>query len=144
MKTLEERFWEKVDCSGDCWEWTAHIRGKGYGGFWKDGKMMFAHRVAYELEVGKIPTGLEIDHLCRNRKCVNPHHLEPVTTRENVLRGEGLAAKQSRQTHCKRGHEFVADSWYPNNKGGKVCRKCESIRRKKKRKQVLPSDKSGI
>jgi hypothetical protein len=73
---------------------------------WYDGKVRLAHRVIYEYLVGPIPDGLSIDHLCRVRHCVNPAHLEPVTHRENVLRGQAPTAVNGRKTRCKRGHEF--------------------------------------
>lgn len=90
--TREERFWAKVDRSGDCWRWTGALARGGYGfavvGSRDDPqRYRNAHRFAYELSVGPIPEGLELDHLCRNRRCVNPAHLEPVTHSENMRRG---------------------------------------------------------
>lgn len=89
-----------------CWEWTGAVDLNGYGVVYGNGRMRKAHRVLYEKANGTVPHGLELDHLCRNRKCVNPDHLEPVTHRENILRGVGTAASRARQTHCKHGHEF--------------------------------------
>lgn len=87
-RPTEDRFWEKVDGSGDCWEWTGTRQTMGYGSFWVLGQgKRLAHRVAYELLVGPIAEGRELDHRCRNRICVNPDHLEPVSHRENVRRG---------------------------------------------------------
>ena len=85
-----KRFTDKIeiDTDSECWNWTAAIfKGLGYGKFNFNGKTCYAHRVSYELHVGEIPSGLQIDHLCRNRKCVNPDHLEPVTHIENIRRG---------------------------------------------------------
>jgi len=108
-RTVEERFWSKVDRRGDdeCWEWTASMYPTGYGHFSIMGQGIRAHRFSYELLVGPIPEGMVIDHLCRTPLCVNPAHLEPVTQRENVLRGVGLPAENARKTHCKHGHELA-------------------------------------
>lgn len=105
---LADRFWAKARRSSDddCWNWTAMVAGGGYGQFSVNGKKVPAHRVAYQLEVGAVPDGLVLDHLCRNRLCVNPRHLEPVSNRENILRGEGLAAVHAAKEQCVRGHEF--------------------------------------
>ena len=91
VKSLLARFEAKVDKSrpDGCWQWTAATNGRGYGQIWIAPKYMVAHRVAYKLFVGPVPEGLDLDHLCRNRGCVNPEHLEPVTRRENVRRGAG-------------------------------------------------------
>ena len=115
--TLEDRFWAKVDRGGpdECWLWTAHIDRDGYGRFERIG----AHRWAYEFAIGPIPDGMQIDHLCRVRRCVNPAHLETVTLAENVLRGQGVTAQQARQTHCKRGHPLPAAV-----DGRRVCTRC--------------------
>lgn len=129
----EDAFWAKVDQGGDCWEWTACLQGKGYGqiheriGF-KQYRSRLAHRVAYELVKGPIPEGLDLDHLCRNRKCVNPDHLEPVTRQENLARGVGAGETRKRwqaQTHCKRGHELAGDNIYiiPST-GSRQCLAC--------------------
>ncbi len=123
-RPLEERFWEKVDASGDCWEWTASCQPSGYGqiSIGHDGTLL-AHRVAWELLVSPIPIGMQLDHLCRNKRCVNPDHLEPVTWQENLRRGAPGAADQLRgRTHCKWGHSLedapVRDR---GNKRERVC-----------------------
>jgi hypothetical protein len=121
--TAEERFWSHVDASGDCWEWTAS-RLHGYGQSWMGGRLRYAHRVAYELLLGPIPESLYIDHLCRNRGCVNPDHLELVTFRENTLRGFSFSARNARKTHCKRGHPFTPDNVKILAEGGRRCRAC--------------------
>ena len=92
-----------------CQLWTGYVRPDGYaeiGSGGGGGKPLIAHRVAYEFFVGPIPDGLVIDHLCRVRHCVNPAHLEVVTQRENILRGEGLAAVNATKTHCPQGHPY--------------------------------------
>ena len=92
MTEAEQRFWKYVDKTGDCWNWLGGSYGAGYGGFYIGGgrenrKRAYAHRFAYEHHVGPIPEGLEIDHLCRNRRCVNPDHLEKAVTHQvNQLR----------------------------------------------------------
>lgn len=120
------RFWSKVDATGDCWLWKGHVGGQGYGYFnVARGIVMRAHRLAYELEHGAIPRGLVVDHLCRNRLCVNPAHLEPVTNRENVLRGSQPQMVAARTNTCKRGHS-LADARV--NKKGRTCRTCTNLR----------------
>lgn len=119
---------------GGCWVWNGLLnKSDGYG--WiqisdlRGLRMRHAHRFSYELFIGPIPEGLTIDHLCRRRSCVNPLHLEPVTGRENTLRGRGAPAINARKKKCKRGHVFDAvrkrpSSMYPY----RVCRKCERLR----------------
>lgn len=134
-QTLEQRFWSKVDnCSRDaCWEWTGGINGNGYGQINVAGRVIGAHRIAYELLVGPIPEGLELDHLCRNRTCVNPAHLEPVTRRENQLRGQSVSGRNARKTHCPSGHPYSGSNLVVKQ-GQRRCRAC--IRRDQ-RKQYL-------
>lgn len=119
-----------VDASGDCWEWTATRSEGGYGRYNHEGRLQAAHRVVWELLVGPIPKGHTLDHLCRNRGCVNPDHLEPVTMRENTLRGYGISAENARKTHCKNGHLFDADNTYYEG----TWRRCKACIRNRARR----------
>lgn len=122
---LPKRFWTHiVRHDGGCWEWVGARNDKGYGNFAIDGKTHTAHRLSYAEAFGSIPTGLELDHLCRNRACVNPDHLEPVTHRENILRGASPAAQHAVKTACHLGHEFDAVNTYIRPDGRRVCREC--------------------
>lgn len=122
-RTWPERFWAKVEKTETCWIWLGRKTHDGYGTVWFDGRQHVVHRIAYEMHAGPIPDGLQIDHVCRNRSCVNPAHMEPVTQRENIRRGVSPAGLNARKTHCKRGHEFT-----PDNTGivkrGRYCRTC--------------------
>lgn len=136
-KTALERFMLKVRFGeGGCVDWTAGTVGNGYGQFW-DGRLVLAHRWAYEYFKGPIQDGLQLDHLCRNRHCVNPAHLEPVTGRENILRGE-TGKNNSDKTHCPQGHHYTGDNLYVNPAGSRVCRTClaDSQRRYQARRKL--------
>lgn len=110
-----------------CWLWQGPAMGNGYGVFNVGHKHFSAHRFAYESLKGPIPEGLTIDHLCRNRACVNPDHMEPVTNVVNVMRGISLAAQNARKTHCKRGHEFTAENTLVSG-GRRQCRACHRLK----------------
>jgi hypothetical protein len=121
---LAERIWRHTDRSGSCWVWTGARSPSGYGRITVGGRNAYAHRVAYEMIVGPIPAGLQIDHLCRNRCCCKPAHLQPVTALVNNRRGATNAAV----THCPAGHEYSGDDlrmWLDSD-GYKhrVCRTC--------------------
>lgn len=136
MRDPAERFWERVrkDESG-CWLWCgAPTIGTGYGKFWVHGTKFLVHRWSYEHFVGPIPEGLQIDHLCRVRMCVNPEHMEPVTAGENARRGAGWAGnlgqagKQRARTHCYLGHPFSGENLYITPAGVRRCRACDRRR----------------
>jgi len=138
MTTPAERFWEKVAPSVDaCWEWLGWIRPNGYGTFWA-GKTLSAHRFAYELFYGAIPEGMVIDHLCRNRSCVRPDHLEAVSQRENVIeRGTAPHVVAARNGTCMRGHVRTAENTWTNPKtGDRACLDCRAVLREQKRAQL--------
>lgn len=119
-----------------CWLWAGAVGDHGYGTFStrdatrpRGSRTLLAHRVVYEREIGPIPAGLELDHLCRMRGCVNPSHLEPVTHRENGLRGNGVGAIHAKQSHCVNGHEFTEENTYRRpDTNGRCCRECTRIR----------------
>lgn len=120
-----ERWATKVDIfdGQGCWFWTGSTSG-GYGLFWSDGRKVKAHRFAYETAVGPIPPGLDLDHLCRQRDCVNPRHLQPVTRGENTRRGMAPAAVVNRRKVCSNGHALTPDNLYHFATGKKRCRIC--------------------
>ena len=123
------RFDEKVlPTPSGCWEWAGWHNHKGYGMFWFEGRDQPAHRVSYTLSVGEIPAGLDLDHLCRNRGCVNPAHLEPVTRGENLLRGDTFNARNAAKTECPKGHPYDDKNTYTTRKGGRSCRTCHRER----------------
>lgn len=121
------RFWARVNKTETCWLWTGPIDAAGYGRMGR--KSRLAHRVAYEWLIGAVPDEMELDHLCRVRNCVNVSHLEPVTHRENVLRGNSPFAQKSRQTHCIHGHLLSEDNIYreATRPNGRKCRACTII-----------------
>lgn len=122
-----DRFWSYVDRSGACWLWIGCLHRTGYGRVWFNGCQRQAHRVAYELEKGPIPDSLQIDHVCRNRACVRPAHMEPVTIGENLRRGVGASAMNSRKTHCPQGHPYTPENTYVGS-GNRKCRICNHER----------------
>ena len=114
-----------IDPETQCHMWQRAKTTPGYGVMRIAGHNRPAHRVAYERKIGPIPPGLELDHLCRNRACVNPAHLEPVTHQENVRRGTGIAAIHAKKTHCPKGHPYSGDNLRINvTTNGRLCLTC--------------------
>lgn len=121
---LAVRFWNKVETKEGCWRWLGGLDAHGYaqiGGGPPDHRMLKGHRVAYELVRGAIPSGLVIDHLCRNKACVNPWHMEPVSNAENVRRA---AAWVVLKTRCKHGHAYDDKNTYRMPSGWRDCKQC--------------------
>lgn len=126
--SLPERFWKFVAVRSkfECWDWMG-MTSRGYGQFVKDGRTQYAHRIAFWLQGGVIPEGMQIDHLCRNRLCQNAAHMEPVTPRENSRRSLSPSAWNAVKTHCKQGHEFDKANTYITKKGARQCRTCQRL-----------------
>jgi hypothetical protein len=120
-------FWERVDASGDCWQWTRQLTRDGYGRYHNKA----AHRLAYIYLVESLTPDQTIDHLCRNRRCVNPDHFEIVSSVENVMRGFGVPAQNARKEVCSRGHPF---DWF--GKRQRYCSQCTKERKERKRLAV--------
>jgi hypothetical protein len=119
-----ERLMAKVEkAESGCWEWTAKKDARGYGQFKIDGKVRRAHQVSYELTIGPVPTGMEIDHLCRDRGCCNPEHLEAVPHEENMRRAAPFHP-QRLKTHCPKGHPYDEENTYVKPSGSRACRAC--------------------
>lgn len=131
-RPVSERLWAKVDTSGECWLWTGATTANGYGVLSVFTERLdrhtnaLAHRLAYELLIGPIPQGLEIDHLCRVRHCVNPEHMEAVTHRENQRRMSEAV------THCRNaGHELTPENTRVSPNGRRRCLACQSEERRR-------------
>lgn len=130
---IEVRFMAKVEkMKSGCWEWTAYRDDDGYGKFKvRAGFQQAAHRTSYELFVGPIPDGLQLDHLCRNPGCVNPEHLEPVTCEENIHRGDA-GQHNAAKTHCPQGHPYdEKNTRYGVQRRGRAIRQCRACDRER-------------
>jgi len=127
------RFWEKVEKTTTCWNWIAFKDKDGYGKFKPTiTECVRAHRFSYELIKGEIPEGLQLDHICKNKACVNPAHLEIVTCDENIKRADNqLTTINSKKTHCPLGHPLSDHNLYINCRGRRECRTCLKARKDK-------------
>jgi hypothetical protein len=140
-RNTPEMFWANVEKTAACWWWRGTLNPDGYGRFHLEGEQL-AHRIAYRLTLGPIPAGRCLDHLCRNRACVNPAHVEATTLQVNILRGAGRAAREARATHCLRGHPFDETNTLIRKDGGRFCRACGRVRGRayrERRKGATPS-----
>lgn len=126
---LKERILNGItkNAASGCWEWNHGKTSCGYGAIYVDEVQFSTHHVSYELFVGVRPSGFDIDHLCRNRGCCNPEHLEAVTRRENLMRGKTLVAANAAVTHCPKGHEYTPDNTIKRS-GQRSCRQCSRVR----------------
>lgn len=135
--TVHYRLWSKIGMGENgCWEWLGNKNDNGYGLLKVNGKQLRVHRLTYNEVIGPIPEGLMPDHLCRNRGCVNPFHLEPVTNKINVMRGSGLTAQNAQKTHCPSGHPYIYENLYIHNsqRHCKICRKLRDRSRCRKKR----------
>lgn len=126
MSDIRARIRSRIIEVDGCWEWQGHIPSDGYGRIYLEGRQWLAHRASYTAFSGPIPDGLNMDHLCRNRRCVNPEHVEPVTQSENLKRSP-LMNRQGHKTHCPKGHEYSDENTERRN-GRRYCKTCERAR----------------
>ena len=136
---VDKRIERHIDKVGDCWLWNGCKTLGGYGIIRTDDRKFLVHRVYYEAVVGPIPQGLEIDHVCRNRACVRPLHLEPVTRLENIRRMiAAVGSYQSRKTHCPKGHEYTEENTYRRpGLNYRTCRACMRVFSRKAYERLL-------
>jgi len=133
------RFLKKIKVlDNGCWQWIGGTNDRGYGRFTYKGKLQPPHRFIYEYYYGSICPDLTIDHLCRNRACCNPIHLEQVTLKENILRGTSFSAINARKTHCPQGHELTGDNLYVW-RDERRCVECSRIRCKEYQRKLRRS-----
>lgn len=133
----EDRFWSNVDVPAQpscCWEWIGERNHKGYGRVSINASRFVVHRVAYSLLIEPVPEDMQIDHLCRTRYCVNPDHLQPVTNRENLVRGYGVIARSVRATHCPQGHAYTPENTRLYRRA-RVCRTCDIQKKREARRR---------
>jgi len=133
-RTALERIIAKLAINENgCWIWTGKLNHSGYGSIRDRGKWVSVHRITYTLFRGEIPSGLHVDHLCRTPACCNPRHLEPVTCKENLLRGVGVNAINAAKTKCYLGHPFSGDNLRIDSRGRRRCRTCQREQQRRRR-----------
>lgn len=127
INTLPKRIADKIEqiTESGCWIWRGRCLPTGYGISWYDKKRIYAHRLMYQLFIGPIADTLTIDHLCRVRCCVNPHHMEAVTQGQNTLRGNSFSGINARRTHCPQAHPYSQDNTYTDPTGARHCKICK-------------------
>ena len=137
FKSTILRFQNKTVKDGECLRWIGSICSSGYGQISIDGRMVMAHRFSYEYHVRSLVPGEQLDHLCRNRWCVNHEHLEPVSSRENTRRGNNFVSEYMSRDHCSSGHKYTPENLTYRPSGARVCRECarERNRRYSKRRK---------
>lgn len=137
-QNIAERFFRFVDADGPCWLWTGGLNPKGYGTFYiRRGSKSKAHRVSWKLLVGEIPSGTELDHLCRVRNCVNPDHLEPVIHVENLRRGYGFGSRNAAKTVCPQGHPYDVVTTAKDGRRARSCSTCRPPAKRPRRKTAM-------
>ena len=135
--TAEQRIQKAVTVSpSGCWLWGKHINADGYGKIRFEKIAYLAHRLSYQVHIGPIPDGMQLDHLCRVRSCVNPAHLEPVTCAENLHRGEHSNMKAYREDVCPLGHVLSGDNLSPRTDGRRKCKTCVNARARQRRARL--------
>jgi hypothetical protein len=146
--TFEDRLFSRVtEGANGCWLWGGARVRDGYGTIGRDGRNLRAHRVMYEYFIVEIPEGLDLDHLCRVRHCVNPWHLDPVTRQVNIIRGDKPGINASK-THCPHGHEYTEENTI-RHRGSRFCLTCkrergrEYARKKREALNAVPLDAAG-
>lgn len=143
-----DRFWSNVEKTNGCWLWKRKLN-HGYGRHWFKKKVLKAHRFSYLLEHESFDSKKVMDHICRIRNCVRPSHLREMTNRENIMIGNGFAAKLARKTHCLRGHSFSGTNLVIDHMGMRQCRTCRNFRNgqyrtKKRILAILPKKEEKI